>query len=405
MSYEEVSILVKPDDIVIASACRTPMGKYNGNLSSLSAPQLGAIAINGAVERASLDPSLVDEVIMGCVISAGQGQAPARQAAIGGGLPANVGATTVNKVCGSSLKAGMFGAALIRSGDAKIVIAGGMESMSNTPLLVPRNVSYEEFQNGSKKDSLLHDGLWCAIEDQHMGTAAEFIADQYSLTRQQLDEFAFRSHQKAIQAIDSGAFSDEIIPVNVTIDNKEQLIAIDQGPRRNTTLEKLASLKPVFKEDGKVTAGNASSLTDGASAVILMKYKKAQELGIKPLAKISGYAQVALDPMWLFIAPVNAIQKLYKKKDLKQEQIDLFEINEAFASQVLADKKGLKLHKKIVNVNGGAIALGHPLGASGARILTSLIYALRKRNLKRGIASLCIGGGEAVAMCVEIMQD
>jgi len=391
-------------DVVIVSACRTPMGKLLGNLSPLSAPQLGAVTIAEAVRRAGIDPSQVDEVLMGNVVPAGQGQAPARQAAIGAGLPPDIGATTINKVCGSGLKAVALGSALIRAGEAEIIVAGGMESMSNAPYLLPKARTGYRLGDGTLKDAVVQDGLWCAFENHHMGVSAEFIADQFEVSREEMDEFAFHSHQKALAAIEAGKFEAEIVAVEVPQrKGPPQLIEADEGPRPDTSMEALGRLKPVFQDGGRVTAGNSSGLTDGASAMMIMSRQKAEELGVQPLACITGFAQAAVDPLWLFIAPVHAVRKLYDKTGLKQEEIDLFELNEAFASQMLADGKELGLDWDRVNVNGGAIALGHPIGCSGARVMTTLIHNLKDRDLKTGVASLCLGGGEAVAMSVEII--
>lgn len=390
-------------DILIVSACRTPLGKFLGNLSPLTAPELGAVAIAEAVKRAGIDPSLVDEVLMGNVVPAGQGQAPARQAAIRAGLPPRLGATTINKVCGSGLKAVALGSAMIRASDAEIVVAGGMESMSNAPYLLLRARTGYRLGDGQLKDAVVHDGLWCAFEDQHMGVSAEFIADQFEISREEMDEFAFQSHRKALAAMQAGKFEAEITPVEVPQGKRPaRLIDVDEGPRPDTTPEALSRLKPVFKEEGRVTAGNSSGLTDGASALVLMSRQKAHQLGVIPLARITGFAQAAVEPLWLFSAPVCAIRKLYDKTGLKQEQVDLFELNEAFASQMLANGKELGLDWEVVNVNGGAIALGHPIGCSGARVLTTLIYNLKDHNLKTGVACLCLGGGEAVAMSIEV---
>jgi acetyl-CoA C-acetyltransferase len=390
-------------DVVIVSACRTPMGGFLGNLSPLSAPELGAVAIAEAVKRAGIEPDLVDEVLMGNVVPAGQGQAPARQAAIAAGLPPEVGATTINKVCGSGLKAVALGSALIRAGDARVVVAGGMESMSNAPYLLPKARAGYRLGDGALIDSLVQDGLWCAFEDHHMGVSAEFIADQFDVSRQEMDEFALGSHQKAAAAIQAGKFEAEIVPVEVPQrQGPPRVIEADEGPRADTSMEALGRLRPVFQEDGKVTAGNASGLTDGASATVIMSRRKAEELGVTPLARITGFAQAGVDPLWLFYAPVQAVRALYDKTGLDQEDVDLFELNEAFASQMLADGKELGLDWEVVNVNGGAIALGHPIGCSGARILTTLIHNLQDRDLKTGVASLCLGGGEGVAMSVEV---
>ncbi|NIM93124.1 MAG: acetyl-CoA C-acyltransferase [Anaerolineales bacterium] len=396
-----------PRDILILSATRTPMGRFMGALSPLSATQLGAAVVQSAVERAGIQqPEEIDEVIMGNVVSAGLSQAPARQAAIFGGLPPTVGATTINKVCGSGLKAGMFASQAIRAGDADLIVAGGMESMSNTPFLVDGRGGKLHYGHAQLTDALLHDGLWDPFEDWVMGMAAEYIADTHGVTREEMDQWAYDSHRKAIVAMDTGKFDEEITPIEIS-GGKGQVTTIsqDETPRRDTSLEKLNSLRPVFVEGGKVTAGNAPGLNDGAAAVVYASRKMAEKMKVKPLAKVVGYAQAAVPPKELFIAPAYAIPKLFEKIDWSAADIDLIELNEAFAAQVLADGKALEgsgWDWDKVNVHGGAIALGHPIGASGARVLTTLIYALRDRGLKRGIASLCLGGGEAVAMAIEL---
>jgi len=393
-------------DPVIVSAVRTPVGKLLGGLAPLPAHTLGGIAIQAACQRAQLDPALIDEVIMGEVVQAGVGQAPARQAAIKGGVPPLVGALTVNKVCGSGLKATMLGAQAIKAGDADIILAGGMESMSNAPFLLPKARTGYRYGNDTLVDSAYHDGLYCSIEDQVMGLAAEFIADKYEITREEMDQFSLESHQKAIAAIDAGKFKAEIVPVQVPAGKgKFTVVDTDEGPRRDTSREVLAKLKPAFKPDGRVTAGNAPGLNDGAAAVVVMSREKAKELGKQPLARIVGYAQAAVEPAWLFIAPARAVPKLLDKVGWKLGDVDLIEINEAFAAQALADGKDMQKlgwDWSKVNVNGGAVALGHPIGCSGARVLTTLIYALKDRGLKKGIATLCLGGGEAVAMAIEV---
>jgi acetyl-CoA C-acetyltransferase len=393
-------------DPVIVSAVRTPVGKFLGGLAPLPAHTLGGIVIQAACQRAQLDPALIDEVIMGEVVQAGVGQAPARQAAIKGGVPPQVGALTVNKVCGSGLKATMLGAQAIKAGDADIILAGGMESMSNTPFLLPKARTGYRYGNDTLVDSAYHDGLYCSIEDQVMGLAAEFIADKYEITREEMDQFSLESHQKALAAIDAGKFKAEIVPVQVPAGKgKFTVVDTDEGPRRDTSLEILAKLKPAFKSDGRVTAGNAPGLNDGAAAVVVMSREKAEQLGKQPLARIVGYAQAAVEPAWLFIAPARAVPKLLDKIGWKLGDVDLIEINEAFAAQALADGKDMQKlgwDWSKVNVNGGAVALGHPIGCSGARVLTTLIYALKDRGLKKGIATLCLGGGEAVAMAIEI---
>jgi acetyl-CoA C-acetyltransferase len=395
----------KETEAIILSAVRTPSGKFQGALSGIPAPKLGAIAVKAAVERAGIDPKDVEEVLMGNVVQAGLGQAPARQAGIFGGIPNTVGATTVNKVCGSSLKAAMMCAQAIRAGDGDLFIAGGFESMSRAPYLVNGRLGELKFGNQQMTDALLNDGLWDPFENWVMGMAAEFIADEHEVTREAMDKFAFESHQKAVAAQETGKFKDEIVPVQIPGRKGEvTVVSQDEGPRKDTSIESLAKLKPAFKTDGKVTPGNASTMNDGAAAVVISSRAYAESHKLKPLAKVVGYAQAALEPKYLFAAPAYAIPKLLKKIDWKLSDVDLFEVNEAFAAQVLADgymlaDQGWDWDK--VNVNGGAIALGHPLGASGARVLTTLIHALKGRGLKRGIASLCLGGGEAVAMAVE----
>lgn len=400
---------MKQNQPVILSAARTPIGKFQGGLSSLSAPQLGAIAVREAVRRAALpNPADIEEVLMGNVVTAGEGQAPARQAAIFGGLPESVGATTLNKVCGSGLKAVMLAAQAIRAGDADLFVAGGMESMSRAPYLVDGRTGTLRYGHAQLTDALLHDGLWDPFENWGMGDSAEFIAQEYHVTRAAMDEFAFGSHQKALAAIDSGAFKAEIVPVEISgRKGQTTVVDTDEGPRRDTSLEVLAKLKPAFQKDGRVTAGNAPGLNDGAAALVIASNDYAQNNGLKPLAVITGYAQAAVDPKHLFIAPALAIPKALQKAGWTLADLDLIELNEAFAAQVLADgyalaDQGWDWNK--VNVNGGAIALGHPIGASGARILTTLLYALRARGLRRGLASLCLGGAEAVALTLEIVD-
>jgi len=392
---------------VILSAARTPMGRFQGSLGSLPAPRLGAIVVKAAVERAGItDPAEIDEVLMGNVISAGEGQAPARQAAIFAELPVSVGATTINKVCGSGLKAVMLAAQAIRAGDGDLYVAGGFESMSRAPFLVDARTGSLRFGHAQLTDALLQDGLWDPFENWAMGDSAEFIAEEYEVTRQAMDEFALASHQKAAAAIDSGKFKAEITPVELRGRKGEVTIFdTDETPRRDTSLEALAKLKPAFQPNGKVTAGNAPGLTDGAAALVVASLSKAKALSWQPLAHIVGYTQTAVDPKHLFIAPAKAIPRLLEKVGWRLADVDLIELNEAFAAQALADGYALTnigWDWRKVNVNGGAIALGHPIGASGARCLTTLIYALKDRGLKRGIASLCLGGAEAVAMAVEV---
>jgi acetyl-CoA C-acetyltransferase len=395
-------------EAVILSAVRTPSGKFQGSLSAIPAPKLGAIVIKAAVERAGLErPADIDEVLMGNVVSAGLGQAPARQAAIHAGLPSSVGATTINKVCGSGLKAAMLAAQAIKAGDGQLFVAGGFESMSRAPYLVHGRSGEMRFGHLQLTDALLNDGLWCALENWSMGDAAEFIASEYEVTRQAMDQFAYESHQKAIAAIDQGKFKAEIVPVEIATKKGVTLFDTDETPRRDTTPESLAALKPAFQKNGKVTAGNAPGLNDGAAATVIASRAYAKAHGLKPLARIVGYAQAADEPKYLFRAPALAIPKLLKQIGWTLADVDLIELNEAFAAQVLADgyalaDQGWDWSK--VNVNGGAIALGHPIGASGARLLATLIYALKDRGLKRGLASLCLGGAEAVAMAIELEE-
>jgi acetyl-CoA C-acetyltransferase len=368
----------------------------------MPAAQLGAVAIREAVKRAGIDPVRIDEVLMGNVIQAGQGQAPARQAAIEAGLPPTVGATTINKICGSGLKAVMFGAQAIIAGDADIIVAGGMESMDQGPYLLPQARQGYRLGNGVLVDATVHDGLWCAFENHHMGNSAEWIAREYGLTRQELDEYALNSHRKAVAAIQGGKFKAEIVPVQVPQrKGPPVLIDTDECPRADTTLEALARLQPAFQKDGMVTAGNAPGITDGAAALVVMGADTAATLGIQPLARITGYDQAAVEPLRIFTAPIFAVQKLLRKTGYKLADMDLIEINEAFAAQTVADGKALGVDWNRVNVHGGAIALGHPIGASGARVLVTLIHALRDRGLRTGLATLCLGGGEAVAMTIE----
>lgn len=393
-------------EVVIVSAARTPIGRFQETLSTIPAVELGGMAIAAAVERAGLDGALVDEVLMGNVISAGEGQAPARQATLKGGLPPTVGATTLNKVCGSGLKAVMMGAQAIKAGDAEIIVAGGMENMSLGPFLLPKaRTGYRlgyPMADTPIIDATVYDGLWCSLMNWHMGMAAEFIAQEYKITRQELDEYSLKSHQKAIQAIDEGKFKEEIVPVTLPQRKGEPItFDTDETPRRDTSLEALAKLQPAFKEGGIVTAGNSPGITDGAAALVVMSAQRAKELGIEPLARITGYAQAAVEPKWLFIAPAHAIRRLLEKTGYKLDDFDLMEVNEAFAAQILADGKELGWDWEKVNVHGGAIALGHPIGCSGARILVTLLYTMKERGAKVGLACLCLGGGEAVAMSVE----
>ncbi len=392
---------------VILSAVRTPIGRLRSTLASVSASELGATVVRAAVERAALpDPSEIDEVLMGNVVSAGLGQNIARQSAIFGGLPGTVGATTLNKVCGSSLKTVMLAAQAIRSGDGKLFVAGGVENMSQAPHLVDSRMDQLNGGKVEHRDALLVDGLWCPFEDWVMGDAAEFIADEYGITREAMDRFALSSHQKAIAAIDGGKFKQEIIPVRVKgLNAQMSVVDTDEGPRRDTSLEALQKLKPSFKPDGKVTAGNAPGLNDAAAALVVASQSQAEAMGAKALARIVGYAQAAVDPKYIFAAPAKAIPLLLEKTGWALSDVDLIELNEAFAAQILANGQELSdigWDWDKVNVHGGAIALGHPLGATGARLLTTLIHALKDRQLSQGIVSLCLGGGEAVALAVKM---
>ena len=394
----------RPDDVVIVGAARTPIGRFLRSLSTLHVTDLGAAAIRAAVERAGIAPDLVDEVIMGHVVQAGAGMAPARNAALKAGLPATVGATTINKVCGSGLKAVMFAANAIRAGQGEVYVAGGMESMSRGPYLIPQARTGYRMGNAEILDATVHDGLWSAWENLHMGHAAEWIAEKYGVSREAQDAFAYESHVRAVAAIQACRFQEEIVPVTVPQKKGDpRVVDTDECPRPDTSLEKLAALPPAFKENGTVTAGNAPPLSDGAAAVVVMSGRKAQELGVQPLARVLGYTQAAVEPIALFTAPIYAIRRLWQRLGIGRDDVDLYEINEAFAAQMVANLRALELDPARVNVNGGAIALGHPIGASGARILVTLMYALRQRGLRRGIAALCLGEGEAVAMAIEMI--
>jgi acetyl-CoA C-acetyltransferase len=395
------------NEAVILSAARTPSGRFLGSLSGISAPKLGAVVVQAAVERAGIkDPDMINEVLMGNVVSAGLGQNPARQSAIFAGLPVSVGASTINKVCGSGLKTVMLASQAICAGDGDLFLAGGMENMSRVPYLVPGRTGEMRYGHTQLTDALLLDGLWDPFENWGMGDAAEFIAEEYQVSRQAMDEFALSSHQKAAAAQDNGKFEAEIIPVEVPgRKGKVSIFDADETIRRDTSLEALSKLRPVFQKSGKVTAGNAPGLNDGAAAVVVASAAKAEVLGLKPMARVVGYHQAAVEPKFLFDAPAHAIPGLLDKIGWQLSEVDLIELNEAFAAQVLANgtalaERGWDWSK--VNVNGGGIALGHPIGASGTRILVTLIYALQDRGLKRGIATLCLGGAEAVSLAVEI---
>ncbi len=392
------------DDVVIISACRTPVGKFQGSLSDLSAPQIGAIVVREAVLRAKLDPKQVDECIMGNVVSAGLGQNPARQAAIFGGLSPEVGAMTVNKVCGSGLKAVGLAAQAVKTGDSSIVVAGGMESMTNAPYLLPQARKGYRLGNAQIIDSMVHDGLWDIYNNYHMGITGENVAEKYGITREEQDEFALNSHRKAVAATKECRLKAQIVPVEHPARKKGAAPIIfdkDESPREDTTIEILRSLKPAFKKDGTVTAGNAPGVNDGAAAVVVTSAKRAQELGAQPMVRIVAQATSGIDPKWVMMAPVSAVRKIWEKTGWKNEDVDLYELNEAFSAQALAVMRELGLDPNKVNVNGGAVAIGHPIGASGARVLVTLIYEMIRRNVHRGVATLCLGGGNAVAMAVE----
>jgi acetyl-CoA C-acetyltransferase len=388
--------------VVIVSAARIPTGKFLGALKDHTAPQLGALVVREAVRRAGIDPALVEECIMGNVVSAGLGQAPARQAALRGGLPDTVAALTINKVCGSGLKAVMLAAHSIAAGDADIIVAGGMESMSNCPYLLPGARQGMRLGHGQVIDSMINDGLWCSFEEWHMGNAGEVVAEEYGIDRRAQDEFALASHRKAAEAASSGRFRAEIVPVTIPQKKGDPLIFDrDESVRPDTSLEALAALRPAFKTNGTVTAGNAPPVSDGAAALVVMSENRARELNLTQLARIVGQATSGLAPKYLLMTPVEAIRRLLVKTGWSLNEVDLFEINEAFSVQLVAVRTQLGIDPGKVNVNGGAVALGHPIGASGARILTTLLYALEQRRLRRGIAALCLGGGNGVALAVE----
>ena len=392
------------EDVVIISGVRTGIGKFQGALEPLSAPQLGAIAVREAVKRANVAPDKVDECIMGLVVAAGLGQNPARQAALNGGLPPTVGAMTINKVCGSGLKAVALAAQAIQTGNAEIVVAGGMESMTNAPYLLPQARKGYRLGNSQIIDSVVNDGLWDIYNNYHMGMTGENVADKYKVTREQQDEYAANSHRKAVQAWKECRFKSQIVPVELPARKKGEAPVVfekDEGPREDTSADLLRNLKPVFKKDGTVTAGNASTMNDGAAAVVVTTRSKAKELGTQPMVRIVAQATSGIDPAWVMMAPVDGIRKIWAKTGWKPDEVDLYEINEAFSVQSVALIKELGLDPERVNVNGGAVALGHPIGASGTRILVTLIYELVRCNAHRGIAALCLGGGNSVAMAVE----
>ncbi len=395
--------MADPKDIVIVGAARTATGGFLGSLASVPAPVLGATAIRAAVERAGIKPEDVDEVIMGNVVGAGLGQNPARQAAIKGGIPDSVGSTTINKVCGSGLKAVVFASQAIKAGDHACIVAGGMESMSNCPYMLAKARTGYRLGDGKLIDSMVHDGLWCAFEDFHMGNTGELVAEKYKISREAIDEYAYNSHRKAVAAMEGGKFADEITPVQVPQRKGDPVIfEVDEGPRKDTSAEKLGKLRPAFKKDGVVTAGNAPSVNDGGSAVVVMSRERARELGSKPIARVTGYATGGTEPKWVMMAPVQAVENLLKVTDYKIGDFDLIELNEAFAVQAMAVIQELGFDPAKVNVNGGGVALGHAIGSTGSRILVTLLYALKDRGLKTGLATLCLGGGNAVALAVEL---
>lgn len=394
----------KDTDIVIISGARTPVGKFQGSLGELSAPQLGAIVVREAVKRANIRSEAVDECIMGLVVSAGLGQNPARQAALFGGLPDTVGAMTINKVCGSGLKAVGLAAQAVETRNAEIVVAGGMESMSNAPYLLPQARKGYRLGNAQVVDSMVHDGLWEAYNNYHMGNTGENVAEKYGISREEQDEYAVESHRKAAAAWKECRFKSQVVPVEIPSKKKggePTLFAQDESIREDTSVESLRALKPAFKKDGTVTAGNAPGVNDGAAAVVVTSYSKAKKLGAEPWARIVAQATSGVDPKWVMMAPVSAVQKLWQKTGWKNEEVDLYELNEAFAVQAIAVCRELKLDMSKVNVNGGAVALGHPIGASGCRVLVTLMYEMARRDVKRGIAALCLGGGNAVGMAIE----
>lgn len=384
-------------DVVIASAVRTPIGKYGGGLRDLSAMQLGALVVREAVKRAGVEPSQISQVIMGNVLSAGLGQNPARQAAVGAGLPYAVSAMTLNQVCASGMQAVILAAQAIRCGDADIVVAGGMESMSRAPYLVEGARFGYRLGDGKLVDSMVKDGLWDAYEDTHMGVCAELLAEKYTIGREQQDRFALESHRRAVRAIDEGRFKSEIVAATTP----RGVVAQDEGPRRDTSLEALSHLKPAFRESGTITAGNASQFSDGAAALVIMGADKAEQLGVEPLARLVSYATTGIEPRFFTMAPVSAVRQVLDRTGLGVNDIDFIEENEAFAVQTLAVGRELGFDWDKVNVNGGAVALGHPLGCSGARILTTLAYEMVRTGAKRGLATMCVGGGHGVAMLLE----
>ena len=392
------------EEVVIISGVRTPVGKFQGSLSDFSATQLGALVVREAVKRANLDPKRVDECIMGNVVSAGLGQNPARQAALFGGLPPEVGAMTINKVCGSGLKAVALAAQAIQTANSAIVVAGGMESMTNAPYLLPQARKGYRLGNAQIIDSMVNDGLWDVYNNYHMGNTGENVAEKYHVTREEQDEYALNSHRKAVTAIKECRFKSQILPVEIPAKKKGAPPVIfdkDESPREDTTIEALRALKPAFKKDGTVTAGNAPGVNDGAAALVVTSARRARELGAQPMVRIVAQTTSGVDPKWVMMAPVDAIRQIWKKTGWKNEEVDLYELNEAFSVQSVAILRELQLDPSKVNVNGGAVAIGHPIGASGARVLVTLIYEMIRRDVHKGIAALCLGGGNAVALAVE----
>jgi acetyl-CoA C-acetyltransferase len=389
-------------DVVIVSAVRTPVGKFQGALSEMSAVQLGAVAVREAVRRAGIDAASVDECVMGCVLPAGLGQNPARQAALQGGLAETVSALTINMVCGSGLRAVALAAQSVMMGDAEIVVAGGMESMSNAPYLLPQGRKGFRMGDSVVVDSMVKDGLWCACEDWHMGMTGELVAEKHSITREMQDAYALESHRRASAAWREGRFDAEVVPVSVPgMKGAVTVVAKDEGVREDASLEALAALKPAFKKDGTVTAGNAPGVNDAAAAVVVMSAAKAKELGLTPMVTIKAQATSGVAPRWVMLAPVIGVQRVLKKAGWDRDEVDLYELNEAFSVQALGVMKELGLDASRVNVNGGAVAIGHPIGASGARVLVTLIHEMIRRDVKKGVAALCLGGGNSVALAVE----
>jgi acetyl-CoA C-acetyltransferase len=390
-------------DPVLVSAVRTPIGRFLGSLSSLNATQLGSIAIRAALERAGVPVDQIEEVIMGNVVTAGEGQAPARQAALHAGIPVDVPAVTINKVCGSGLKAVMLAAQAIKAGDGDLYIAGGMESMSNAPYLLPKARTGYRMGNSELVDSVVHDGLWCAFEDVHMGEEAEVVAEKYQISREAQDQFAYQSHMKASEATEAGRFRDEMVPVEIPSKKGTTVVDRDESIRPDTSIEVLGKLNPVFRQEyGTVTAGNAPGLNDGGAATVVASEAYARAHSLPVLARITGYAAAAIEPKYIFACPPRAVRKLLERTGMKMGDFDVIEVNEAFSAQVLANGKELDWDWSRVNPNGGAVALGHPIGASGARVLTTLVYELKRRGGGKGLATLCLGGGGAVAMSVEV---